>query len=104
VHWLRWPLLYSTWTHHADYAPWRVEKRILNKFHSHRRWEKARVIRRNILQKGPLSKAKISRNLGHKHISGGLKKILYKLLQKGIITYTIPEKSNSRLQKYKLKN
>lgn len=58
----------------------------------------------NILQKGPLSKAEISRRLGHKHISGGLKKILHKLLQKGIITYTIPEKSNSRLQKYKLKN
>jgi len=58
----------------------------------------------NILQKGPLSKAEISRRLGHRHISGGLKKILHKLLQKGIITYTIPEKSNSRLQKYKLKN
>ncbi|MGL5626548.1 MAG: ATP-binding protein [Candidatus Rhabdochlamydia sp.] len=58
----------------------------------------------NFLQKGPLSKAEISRFLGHKQISGGLKKALCNLLQQGIITYTIPEKSNSRLQKYKLKN
>ncbi len=57
----------------------------------------------NFLQKGPLSKAEISRNLGHKHISGGLKKAICNLLEKGIITYTIPEKFNSRLQKYKLK-
>lgn len=56
----------------------------------------------NLLKKGPLSKSEVSRALGHKHISGALKKILISLLKQGKIAYTIPNKPNSRLQKYKL--
>ncbi len=55
-----------------------------------------------LLEKGPLSKSEISRALGHRNISGGLKKVLLSLLNQGKIVYTIPEKPNSRLQKYKL--
>jgi len=55
-----------------------------------------------LLKDGPLSKSEISQTLGHKHISGGLKKVLGTLLKKEKIAYVIPEKPNSRLQKYKL--
>lgn len=57
-----------------------------------------------LLQKCPMSKSEISRNLGHKNISSGLNKVVKNLLNKDLIAYTIPEKPNSRLQKYKLKN
>ena len=56
----------------------------------------------NLLKDGPLSKGEISQALGHKYISGGLKKILISLLKQKRIAYTIPTKPNSRLQKYKL--
>lgn len=56
----------------------------------------------NLLRKTPLSKAEIARKLGHKNISGGLKKVLYQLLEKKVISYTMPEKPGSRLQKYRL--
>lgn len=56
----------------------------------------------NLLKDGPLSKGEISQALGHKHISGGLKKVLTSLLKQKTIAYTIPAKPNSRLQKYKL--
>jgi ATP-dependent DNA helicase RecG len=56
----------------------------------------------DLLKKVPLSKNEISQALGHKHISGALKKILISLLKQGKIAYTIPNKPNSRLQKYKL--
>ncbi len=52
----------------------------------------------NLLLKGPLSKAEIAKNLGHRHVSGGLKKVLRNLIAHGTLDY-IPEKSNSRLQK-----
>ncbi|MBS4166598.1 hypothetical protein NEOC65_001687 [Neochlamydia sp. AcF65] len=55
-----------------------------------------------LLRKESLSKSEISQILGHKHISGGLKKVLSSLLKQGKIIYTLPEKPNSRLQKYKL--
>jgi len=56
----------------------------------------------NLLQTSSLSKAEISQALRHKHISGGLKKALVSLLDRRKITYTLPEKPNSRFQKYKL--
>lgn len=56
----------------------------------------------NLLKKGSLSKGELSQALGHKHISGALKKVLISLLKQERITYTIPQKPNSRMQKYKL--
>lgn len=57
----------------------------------------------NLLHKKPLTKAEIAQELGHKHISGGLKKAFQNLLAQGTITYTILDKPRSRLQKYRLK-
>ncbi len=44
----------------------------------------------NLLKKGPLSKGELSQTLGHKHISGALKKTLISLLKQEKIAYTIP--------------
>jgi len=57
-----------------------------------------------VLAKGPLSKAEISKLLGQKEISGQLNTVIRNLRQHGLIEYTIPEKPNSRFQKYRLKN
>jgi ATP-dependent DNA helicase RecG len=57
-----------------------------------------------VLATGPLSKAEISRKLGQKDVSGPLNAIIRKLRKEGVIEYTIPEKPNSRLQKYRLTN
>ena len=54
------------------------------------------------LVSGALSKAEVSTALEQKEISGQLNKIVRKLLTEGYIEYTIPEKPNSRLQKYRL--
>lgn len=54
------------------------------------------------LKKGPLSASEIAHSLGHKSISGGLRKTLRELIDSEIIKYTIPEKKGSRLQKYAL--
>lgn len=47
------------------------------------------------------SRTEIARSLGHKRISGGLKKALYALLRDRKIACTIPEKPGSRFQRYK---
>lgn len=52
---------------------------------------------------GPLSKAEISEKLGQKEISGQLNKVIRSLRQRDLIECTIPEKPNSRMQKYRLK-
>ncbi|MFH0725172.1 MAG: helix-turn-helix domain-containing protein [Pseudomonadota bacterium] len=50
----------------------------------------------------PFSSAEIAATLGHKQLSGNLRKALPRLRAAGLLEYTIPEKPNSRLQKYRL--
>ena len=59
-----------------------------------------RVIK--LLQREPLSKSEISKQLGQKQISGQLKKVLRQLIEDEIVSFTLPEKPTSSLQKYKL--
>ncbi len=50
----------------------------------------------------PLSRSEIAQYLKHRGISSALKKAIKNLMAQNIIEYTIPEKPNSRLQKYRL--
>ena len=50
----------------------------------------------------PLSSAEIAAALGHKQLSGNLRKALPRLRDAGLLEYTIPESPNSRLQRYRL--
>ena len=50
----------------------------------------------------PISSAEIAAALGHKQLSGNLRKALPELRKAGFLEYTIPNKPNSRLQKYRL--
>ncbi len=54
------------------------------------------------LESGPMSKSELSSRLGHKEISGQLNKVIRMLLAEQNVEQTIPEKPNSRLQKYRL--
>ncbi|MEQ8190107.1 MAG: Fic family protein, partial [Candidatus Eremiobacterota bacterium] len=49
-----------------------------------------------------LAKREILDKLGNKSLSGNIKKSFQKLIEKGLIEYTIPAKPNSRNQKYKI--
>jgi ATP-dependent DNA helicase RecG len=55
-----------------------------------------------LLADGPMSKSDLSAKLGQKEISGQLNRVIRMLLADKIIEYTIPDKPNSRLQKYRL--
>ena len=56
----------------------------------------------NLLEERPLSKAEIAKAIGKKKPTRYLNDLMKKLLQYRQVEYTIPEKPNSRLQKYKL--
>ena len=55
-----------------------------------------------LLKTQALSKADISTHLGQKEVSGQLNKVIRSLIAQGLIEYTLPDKPNSRLQKYRL--
>ncbi len=61
-----------------------------------------RVLRQ--LADGPMSKADLSRSLGQKRVSGQLNKVIRLLVADGRIERTMPEKPQSRLQAYRLRN
>jgi ATP-dependent DNA helicase RecG len=54
------------------------------------------------LEQGPLGKAAIADALGHRSISASLNRTIRGLMAEGRVAPTIPEKPNSRLQKYRL--
>ena len=49
-----------------------------------------------------MAKSAISTGLGQSTVSGQLNKMIRSLVDGELIEYTIPEKPNSRLQKYRL--
>ncbi|WP_238905112.1 ATP-binding protein [Clostridium sp. YIM B02506] len=55
-----------------------------------------------LLSDGPLSKKEISEYLGYENVPGNIKRSLCKLLEKKLITYTIPENIRSKGQKYRI--
>ena len=50
----------------------------------------------------PMSRLELSRKLGQKKISGQLNKIIRLLMRERSIEYTLPDKPQSRFQKYRL--
>lgn len=55
-----------------------------------------------LLRDGEFPISIISRRLGQSRVSGQLKVVLKRLLTDSLVEYTVPDKPNSRLQKYRL--
>jgi len=77
----------------------KVESRVESKVGSGRDLS-ARVLA--ALRIGPLSKALIAKTVGKRRIDGQLHATVRDMLGQGLLAYTIPDKPNSRLQKYRL--
>jgi ATP-dependent DNA helicase RecG len=56
----------------------------------------------SLLSNGSMAKSALSTGLGQKEVSGQLNRVIRLLIANKTIEYTIPEKPNSRLQKYTL--
>ena len=56
----------------------------------------------SLLVERPLSRSAIADGLGHQSVSAGLNRVIRDLLNDGRIAYTIPDKPNSRLQRYRI--
>jgi len=54
------------------------------------------------LVNSPLSASELTATLGLETKTGAFKRAIQELLQKQLIEYTLPDKPNSRLQKYRL--
>jgi hypothetical protein len=50
----------------------------------------------------PASRSEIAAAIGHKSISSSIRQAVADLMAAGLMEYTVPEKPNSRLQKYRL--
>ncbi len=55
-----------------------------------------------VCSKHPLSSSEIASALGHKKLSGNVRKALSRLKQAGLLEFTIPDKPKSKLQKHRL--
>lgn len=55
-----------------------------------------------LLQIGPLSKVQIAKSFGKDKPTRYMDELLQRLLAEGFIEQTLPDKPNSRLQKYRL--
>jgi ATP-dependent DNA helicase RecG len=54
------------------------------------------------LQGGPLSKAQVAESVGKRRVDGQLNAAVRDMIRQGLVEYTLPDKPNSRLQKYRL--
>ncbi len=55
-----------------------------------------------MMKNEPLSKSEIAARLGKSRPNRCLNDLMAQMLKSGIVEYTIPDKPNSRLQKYRL--